>query len=218
VGEESVNDDLRIAELLCSRLCHDLVSPIGAVNNGVELMEEFGGASDEAMALIGASGRQAARRLQFYRIAFGLAGSQIAQSLDDMRGIVTGFLEGGKVAAEWDPATTQAPETLGWGKLMLNMVALGSEALPRGGAMTLSVVVADGQARLSVAVAGASCRLHEETREALNPAVNVESLNARGALPYFALRLAQRMGGRLEVQEPETDRLALVVAIPNVAE
>ena len=104
-----MNDDLRIAELLCSRLCHDLVSPIGAVNNGVELMEEFGGASDEAMALIGASGKQAARRLQYYRIAFGLAGSQIAQSLDDTKAVVTGFLEGGKVAADWDPATTQAP-------------------------------------------------------------------------------------------------------------
>lgn len=213
-----MNDDLRIAELLCSRLCHDLVSPIGAVNNGVELMEEFGGASDEAMALIGASGKQAARRLQYYRIAFGLAGSQIAQSLDDTKQVVAGFLEGGKVTADWDPATTQAPETPGWGKLLLNMVALGTEALPRGGAMTLHVQIEGDQARMVVAVSGAGCRLHEETREAINPAVKVDSLGARGALPYFAMRLAHRMGSKLDVQEPGADQMTFTVSIPNRAD
>jgi len=213
-----LNDDLRIAELLCSRLCHDLVSPIGAVNNGVELMEEFGGASDEAMALIGASGKQAARRLQYYRIAFGLAGSQIAQSLDDTKQVVAGFLEGGKVAADWDLATVQAPETPGWGKLLLNLVALGTEALPRGGSMTLTAVIEGDRARMVVAVAGPACRLHEETREALNPSVKIESLGARGALPYFAMRLAQRMGSKLDIQEPAADQMTFTVSIPNRAD
>ncbi|MCC7046096.1 MAG: histidine phosphotransferase [Alphaproteobacteria bacterium] len=211
-----MNDDLRIAELLCSRLCHDLVSPVGAVNNGVELMEEFGGASDEAMALIGTSGRQAARRLQYYRIAFGLAGSQIAQSLDDVKGMIAGFLEGGKATIEWEPAA-QAPETPGWGKLLLNLVALASEALPRGGTLRIAVAGEDGKARLAVAAAGPACRLHEDIREALNPAAKVEALNARGAQPYFAVRLAARMGGKLEIAEPGQDQMSFAVTIPNVA-
>lgn len=213
-----MNDDLRIAELLCSRLCHDLVSPIGAVNNGVELMEEFGGASDEAMALIGASGRQAARRLQYYRIAFGLAGSQIAQSMDDMKGVVSGFLEGGKVTADWDPPGATAPETPGWGKLMLNLVALGTDALPRGGTMKLGVQIDGAQARLTVAAAGPNCRLHEEIREALNPAVKLDTLNARGAQPYFAVRLAARMGGRIDILEPAADQMVFTCTIPNAPE
>src|SRR5262245_14012335 len=108
-------DELRFAELLCSRLCHDLVSPIGAINNGVELLEEFGGGgSDEAMGLIASSGRQAARRLQFYRVAFGLAGSQVVQSVGDVRSLLTGMLEGGKVTLEWDEAAIRAPEIAGW--------------------------------------------------------------------------------------------------------
>lgn len=211
-----MSDDLRMAELLCSRLCHDLVSPVGAVNNGVELMEEFGGASDEAMALIGNSGRQAARRLQFYRIAFGLAGSQVAQSLDDVKGIVAGVLEGGKASAEWDPAAAKAPDTPGWGKLLLNLVALASEALPRGGTMRISVAVEGDRARLAVTAAGAGCRLHEDIREALDPGAKVEALNARGAQPYFAVRLAARMGGRLEIAEPGPDQMTFAVSIPNV--
>ncbi|MCC6469067.1 MAG: histidine phosphotransferase [Alphaproteobacteria bacterium] len=212
-----MNDDLRIAELLCSRLCHDLVSPVGAVNNGVELMEEFGGASDEAMALIGTSGRQAARRLQYYRIAFGLAGSQIAQSLDDVKGIVAGFVEGGKATVEWDAAGGQTPETPGWGKLLLNLVALASEALPRGGTLRISAGADAGKARLAVAASGPGCRLHEDIREALNPTVKVEALNARGAQPYFAVRLAARMGGKLEIAEPGQDQMTFAVTIPNVA-
>jgi histidine phosphotransferase ChpT len=211
-----VNDDLRVAELLCSRLCHDLVSPVGAVNNGVELMEEFGGTSDEAMALIGASGRQAARRLQYYRVAFGLAGSQIAQSLDDVKAVIAGVLEGGKATAEWDPGIARAPDTPGWGKLLLNMVALASEALPRGGTVRISVGIDGDRARLSVAAAGAGCRLHEDIREALNPAVKVEALNARGAQPYFAVRLAARMGGKLEIAEPGQDQMTFTIAIPNI--
>jgi len=211
-----LNDDLRIAELLSSRLCHDLVSPVGAVNNGVELMEEFGGASDEAMALIGASGRQAARRLQFYRVAFGLAGSQIAQSLDDVKGIVAGVLEGGKAVAEWDAGIATVPETPGWGKLLLNMVALASEALPRGGTMRIAVSVEGDRAKLAVTAIGAGCRLHEDIREALDPAVKIESLNARGAQPYFATRLAQRMGGKLEIAESGQDQMSFTIAIPNI--
>lgn len=210
-----MNDDLRIAELLCSRLCHDLVSPVGAVNNGVELMEEFGGASDEAMALIGASGRQAARRLQYYRIAFGLAGSQVAQSLDDVKAIVAGVLEGGKATAEWEVAGP-APETPGWGKLLLNMVALASEALPRGGTLRIAVAVEGDKAKLGVHASGAGCRLHEDIREALDPAVKVEALNARGAQPYFAVRLAQRMGGKLEIAEHGAEQMAFTIAIPNL--
>jgi histidine phosphotransferase ChpT len=193
-----------------------LVSPVGAVNNGVELMEEFGGASDEAMALIGASGRQAARRLQYYRIAFGLAGSQIAQSLDDVKGIIGGFLEGGKATVEWDPAIAQAPETPGWGKLLLNMVALASDALPRGGALRISIGVEGDRARLAVAASGPGCRLHEDIREAVSPAVKVEALNARGAQPYFAVRLAARMGGKLEIAEPSQDQMTFAIAIPNL--
>jgi histidine phosphotransferase ChpT len=208
-------DELRFAELLASRLCHDLVSPIGAINNGVELLEEFGGGgSDEAMGLIASSGRQAARRLQFYRVAFGLAGSQIVQSVGDVRSLLGGMLEGGKSTLEWDEAAIRAPEIAGWGKLLMNMVALASESLVRGGTMRVTVTINGEQARLSVAANGAGCRLHEDIRQALDPAVPVEALNARGAQPHFTARLASRMGGKLEITEPGPDRMTFSCTLP----
>lgn len=208
-------DELRFAELLCSRLCHDLVSPIGAINNGVELLEEFGGGgSDDAMGLIASSGRQAARRLQFYRVAFGLAGSQVVQSVGDVRSLLGGMLEGGKVTLEWDEAAVRAPEIAGWGKLLMNMVALAGESLARGGTLRVTVSVDNEFARLTVAANGAGCRLHEDIRQALDPAVPVEALNARGAQPHFTVRLAARMAGKLEVSEPGPDRMNFAVALP----
>jgi len=208
-------DELRFAELLCSRLCHDLVSPIGAINNGVELLEEFGGGgSDEAMGLIASSGRQAARRLQFYRVAFGLAGSQVVQSVGDVRSLLGGMLEGGKVTLEWDEGAVRAPEIAGWGKLLMNMVALAGESLVRGGTLKVTVVLEADQARMSVSAAGAGCRLHEDIRQALDPAVPVEALNARGAQPHFTTRLAARMGGKLEIAEPGQDRMTFAVSLP----
>jgi histidine phosphotransferase ChpT len=211
-------DELRLAELLCSRLCHDLVSPVGAVNNGIELLEEFGGENGgdgEAMKLIASSGKQAARRLQFYRVAFGQAGTQLAQPLADVRELVDGIFDGGKLKVEWESGGA-APAIPGWGKLLCNLVSLASEALPRGGTLKVSVAEAGGGARLQVAASGQGCRLNDEVRQALEPGTKVEQLSPRGVQPFFAARLAERMGGKLAIAGPEDERMTFAVALPAV--
>ena len=207
-------DPLKLAELLCSRLCHDLVSPVGAVNNGIELMEEFGGDSAEALALIASSGKQAARRLQFYRVAFGQAGSQLAQPIGDVRELLDGIFEGGKLNVQWDPASNAAPAVVGWGKLLCNLVSLASESLPRGGTLTVSVAARPDQARLAVAASGQGCRLGDEVRQALDPAAKAEALSPRGVQPFFTARLAERMGGKLETTGPDGDRMTFAASVP----
>jgi histidine phosphotransferase ChpT len=206
-------DELRLAELLCSRLCHDLVSPVGAVNNGIELMEEFGEGDGEAMKLIAGSGKQAARRLQFYRVAFGQAGTQLAQPLADVRELLDGIFEGGKLKVEWETAGA-APAIPGWGKLLCNLVSLASEALPRGGTLRVSAAAAGGGARLSVAASGQGCKLSDEVRQALAAGARVEELSPRGVQPFFTARLAERMGGKLEIAGPEGERMTFAVALP----
>jgi histidine phosphotransferase ChpT len=68
--------DAKLMELMASRLCHDLASPVGAVMSGLELMQEFEDeTADDALRLMGDSARIAARRLAFYRLAFGFAGN-----------------------------------------------------------------------------------------------------------------------------------------------
>lgn len=211
-------DDLKLAELLCSRLCHDLVSPVGAVNNGIELMEEFGGDSAEATALIASSGKQASRRLQFYRVAFGQAGTQLAQPVADVRELLDGIFEGGKLKVQWDPASTAAPALAGWGKLLCNLVSLASESLPRGGTLTVTVAAKPDQARLAVAASGQGCRLGDEVRQALDPGAKVDGLSPRGVQPFFAKRLAERMGGKLETSGPDGDKMSFAVSVPIRAE
>src|SRR5580658_5983515 len=94
--------DLRVLELLASKLCHDLVSPVSAINNGVELIEDIGGSVvDEAMKLIGDSAGHAARRLRLFRIAYGRAGSEENLGVKDVRQIAEQYLAGGKVNLAW---------------------------------------------------------------------------------------------------------------------
>lgn len=211
-------DELKLAELLCSRLCHDLVSPVGAVNNGIELIEEFGEGDGQAIKLIASSGKQASQRLQFYRVAFGQAGTKLVQPVADVRELLDGIFEGGKLAVAWDPACTRTPPVPGWGKMLLNLISLASDSLPRGGVLGVSVTVEAGRSRLAVSASGHGCRLSDEARAALAPLAKVETLSPRGVQPFFTARLAERMGGKLEVTGPEADKMGFAVEIPHRAE
>ena len=128
----SVEVDFRVLELLCGRLCHELISPVGAINNGVELLdEEDPEFVKEAMTLIGQSARKAGQRLQFYRFAYGTAGAASGGSSADGRDLSLGLLEGGKVRCEWSQEARGL--ALPWQRLGCNMLVLALEALPRGG-------------------------------------------------------------------------------------
>src|SRR5437588_8729047 len=128
---------LDLAALLSSRLCHDLISPVGAIINGLEVMEED---KDEetktfALDLIKKSATQASAKLQFYRLAFGAAGSAGAQiELGDAEKAARGVLEDGKTALVWNlPRALVAKNRA---KLLLNMLLVASGSIPRGGTLT----------------------------------------------------------------------------------
>ena len=206
--------DMRVAELLASRLCHDLVGPIGAVNNGLELMEDEDlGMSDDALQLSANSARQAASILQFYRLAYGMAGGRIGDDLGALKDLAAGYLASSKTALEWaaGPPAGEAPE--GLGKLLLNLIVLGEECLPRGG--SLGVDLLDGAAGLEVSVTarGTGARLREENQPALAGDVVIEELTPRNVHGYFTRLLAQRMGSELIVDSPGADSLRLSVTL-----
>ncbi len=207
--------DMRVAELLASRLCHDLVGPIGAVNNGMELLEDEDlGMSDDAIQLCANSARQAANILQFYRLAYGMSGGRIGGGLDDLRELATGFLASSKTTLDWTMVGQPAgdmPE--GLGKLLLNVIVLGEECLPRGG--TLGVSLAEASAGLEVAVTatGTGARLREESRFVLAGDVVIEELTPRNVHGYFTRLLAQRMGSDLIIDSPGADSLRLSVTL-----
>src|SRR5271154_3464814 len=102
--------DMRVMELLASKLCHDLVSPVSAINNGVELIEDIGGSVvEEAMKLIGDSAQHASRRLRLFRMAYGRAGSEDSLGVKDVRQTAEQYLAGGKSTLNWPD--NQPPES-----------------------------------------------------------------------------------------------------------
>src|SRR5215467_16299064 len=131
-------NDLEFAALLVSRVCHDLVSPVGAVVNGLEVLEDETDMAmrADALRLVAASAEQAAARLQFARIAFGAAGSAGAElDLAEVGRIMAGLLKGGKVELVWRAPALNWPKD--WAKLLMNAVLSAVDCLPRGGRVTV---------------------------------------------------------------------------------
>src|SRR6201986_1832389 len=136
-----VLESLDLASLLCSRVCHDLISPVGAIANGLEVMED--GKDEEtakfAMDLLKKSAKTASAKLQFCRLAFGAAGSAGAQiDTGDAEKVTRGLMEDEKTKIGWNlPRVLMAKNRV---KLLLNMMLLAAHAIPRGGQITVDPV------------------------------------------------------------------------------
>jgi histidine phosphotransferase ChpT len=181
---------LDLAALLCSRVCHDLISPVGAIINGLEVMEED---KDEetktfALDLIKKSANQASAKLQFCRLAFGAAGSAGAQiELGDAEKVARGLLEDGKITLIWNlPRELVAKNRV---KLLLNMLLVAGGAIPRGGTLRAEAT-GDGY---QVFARGLNARLAPATVDLLagNPA---ETVNAHAIQPIYTGILARDCG------------------------
>jgi histidine phosphotransferase ChpT len=135
---------LDLAALLCSRVCHDIISPVGAIINGLEVLDEDNGEEMQKFAfdLIRRSAAQASAKLQFARLAFGAAGSTTAEiDLGDAEKVATGYMQGEKAEFSWSaPRVLMAKNRV---KLLLNLVLLAVAAVPRGGSIR---VVIEGEA------------------------------------------------------------------------
>ncbi len=206
--------DMRVAELLASRLCHDIVGPIGAVNNGMELMaDESFGIADDALQLAARSAAQAAASLQFFRLAYGTAGGQVEGGLATIERIAREFLEAHRCSLTWAPevAPPTVPESAG--KLILNLLALAAEGLPRGGELTVRLDPA-GPATLEVLASGSDAGLRQEVIEGLAADAAVEALTPRNVHGYFTRRVAARAQSELNLELPSVDSFRLLATLP----
>src|SRR3989454_12441806 len=134
-------DTLELAALLCSRVCHDLISPVGAIVNGLEVLDDNPKPEDRdfALDLIKKSAKTASARLQFCRIAFGAAGSAGAQvDTGDAEAMARGFMEDEKTKLTWNVPRALLPKNRV--KLLLNMLIIATQTIPRGGSLTVEAV------------------------------------------------------------------------------
>jgi histidine phosphotransferase ChpT len=200
---------LDLAALLCSRVCHDLISPAGAIVNGLEVLEE---SKDEetktfALNLIKKSARTASARLQFCRIAFGAAGSLTAQvDTGDAEQVARGFIEDEKVKLVWNLPRALLPKNRV--KLLLNMLVVGGQAIPRGGTLTLDPV-GSGETTFRVTAAGLNARVPPAVPGLLAGGSDAETIDAHAIQPYYTGLLARACGLNATV---EAQGEAIVVA------
>lgn len=196
-------NEIEFAALLVSRVCHDLVSPVGAVVNGLEVLEDERDAAmrADALKLVVSSAEQAAARLQFARIAFGAAGSAGAElDLTEVGRIVRGLLQGGKVSVDWQAAQVNWPKD--WAKLLMNAALVAADSLPRGGQIRIETSTDPSAPSFTVRATGQNARLLEEVEKAVRgePA---GCLDGRSIQPYLTHKIARSLNAGLTVSAGE---------------
>ncbi|MBZ0229526.1 MAG: histidine phosphotransferase [Bauldia sp.] len=185
---------LDLAALLCSRVCHDIISPVGAIINGLEVLDEDNSEEmkDFAFGLIRRSAVQASAKLQFARLAFGAAGSAGAEiDLGDAEKVATGYMRGEKPDFSWEaPRMLMAKNLV---KLLLNLVLLATAAVPRGGSVKVVVAVdGDGNApRFLLRSSGPSARIPPAFERLVPGDIADLAVDAQSVQAYYTGALAR---------------------------
>ncbi|MCG8491140.1 MAG: histidine phosphotransferase family protein [Sneathiellales bacterium] len=205
--------NLKLAALMSSKLCHDVIGPVGAINNGVELLQDESNADMrvQAMDLVSQSAGEAAARLQFYRLAFGLAGGMGAEvSVRDGRQLCREFMSFGKVSLDWPDAVGGADNLSKDAiKVICNMVLIASGALPRGGNLTVSGEVTDSGWHINFTAEGARAGLREEITRSLLDGFNEEELTAQNVGAQYVMALSENNGFSVSIETIEEEKVVL---------
>jgi histidine phosphotransferase ChpT len=190
-------EGLDLAALLCSRVCHDLISPVGAIANGLEVMEE--GKDEEtskfAMDLIKKSAKTASAKLQFCRIAFGAAGSAGAQiDTGDAEKVTRGLMEDEKTKVAWNlPRVLLAKNRV---KLLLNMMLLAAQAIPRGGQLTVDAIGEGDNVGFKISAVGTNAKVPQSIPPMLAGGSADHPVDAHAIQPFYTGLLAKNCGLR----------------------
>ncbi len=211
--------DHRVAQLLCSRLCHDIAGPAGAVTTGLELIDEGAGdVADEALDLVRRSARQVIARLSFLRIAFGSAGIGSATTLAEMKSLASEHLDGGLVALDWpldDLAPPNSKIAPPGGMLILNMLLLGVDALPRGGNLEVRFADVGGALGLAITAKGQGAVLRPELRDAMRLDADIASLSARSVPAHCVSQIAGDLGIDIEISDGDEGEVRMAAILPG---
>ena len=190
--------EIEFAALLVSRVCHDLVGPLGAVVNGMEVLEDERDPAmrTEAIKLVTMSADQALARIQFMRIAFGAAGSAGAElDLGEIGRLVTGLLEGGKITLQWNvPRVYWAKD---WAKLLMNATLLGADCLPRGGVVTVETGAEHAPPSFRIRAVGLNARVTDDVERSLRG--EAASVDARHVQPFLTHKLSRTVNAALTI-------------------
>ena len=211
--------ETKLAEMLCTRLCHDLTGPIGAVNNGAEFLEDEGFDMDnDAVKLILSSAHEAVARLQFYRQAYGRVSDSGEACLADKKKLAADFFGSSKVKLDWPDSHTDASGisiSMKTGRLILNLLVIAGASLIRGGTLSVRVTGNESTKQVSVVATGDTVKLDPDMVTILKGNGTDSMLSPKSAQPFLAMKLAQEVGANLAL-ELTSERLEMVVTQKQV--
>ncbi len=191
---------LDFSALMCSRICHDIISPVGAIINGLEVLDEE--QSEEmrtfALDLIRKSAKTASAKLQYARLAFGAAGSAGAEvDVGDAELVAKRLMESEKASLTWSAPKMLLPKNQV--KLLLNLLLISIQAVPRGGLLAVEVIGTGTCPRQRITATGTAARIPVRAVELLQGISGDGHMDAHQMQPYYAGRLAKEAGMVIEV-------------------
>ncbi len=209
-------NDIDYASLLCSRLCHDLLSPVGALNNGIELLadETDPKLRDQCLGLLADSARTTAGKLKFFRLAFGSGGGFSEEiALHEIRMALEGmFPSDGRLRLEWLVDSDSLPKPAA--KLLLNLCLMTGEALPRGGTLTIGSERRGAIIEIVVRGEGPKLTFAPEIRASFAASAAGDPVTTRTATAYLIRALVAECGGQLALSDADEPFLMFGASLP----
>lgn len=208
-------DPVDFASLLCSRLCHDLLSPVGALNNGLELLndETDPAMRERCMDLLAESARTSAAKLKFFRLAFGAAGGfgETVDSREAQVAIEGLFAETKRLTINWMVEEPQLPKTAA--KVLLNLAMIAGDALVRGGTLDIGGEASEGAIEIVLKAEGPRITLDEELRATLVDGDAGDAITPRSAAAFLVHQLVKSADGKVLVSSPAKEVLLFGAAM-----
>jgi len=205
-----------LASLMCSRLCHDLLSPVGALNNGIELLadETDPAMRERCMELLAESARASANKLKFFRLAFG-AGGGFGEEIDTREArVALEGLYGAEKGIELGWMVNQDKMAKGAVKLLLNLAMIAGDGLVRGGRLDIGAEQADGGLELVIRAEGPRILIDPVIRDTVATGGDGQ-VESRAAGAWLAHSLANEAGGSIQLSPPEAEALLIGVTLPS---
>ena len=208
-----------LASLLCSRLCHDLLSPVGALNNGIELLadEQDPEMRERCLELLAESAKASANKLKFFRLAFG-AGGGFGDEIDthEAKAALEGLYGADRhIELGWMVAAEKLPK--GAIKLLLNLGMIAGDALVRGGRLDVGAERRDGSLEIVIRAEGPRILLDPKLRDTIAAGHSGGEVEPRAAGAWLAHTLAAEAGGTIQLSDPSAQALMIGVTLPQRA-
>lgn len=186
-----------LAALLASKLCHDVISPVGAVQSGLELLDEMPGDA-ESMALVRNSNKSAVVKLEFMRIAYGASGSSTAQiDLGNARAVAEGFMSFERAQFTWTGERAYVAKNIA--KLVLNLVVVANASVPRGREVAVDIESLEPRPVFTVRATGTPLRVPAKFRALVAGETLEDGIDAHSVQPYYTLLLAKEAGLKIDL-------------------